>query len=485
MKGKQMNNHQDSSSQRNTAPDPEKRNLNESTETRQGRRGISRRRFLRQPAAAGASLWALNALGVNAFADGDQISTTDIEPAFDEDQAFQVRHALGIVIVGASSGLGAELARQYADHGAYIVLAARRTAKLQEVAADVSARGGVPHIITTDVRDETQCQALVENAIGWLATQGKVIDILALAPIRAQACPIGPDMSTEVLRNVIETNYFGPVNCLKHAVPHLKANKSTVFYFNSITASVPLPTVVGYTTSKHAWRGVMNTLKFENPELTVVSSYFNAVNTEAWHKELTCFNTDTRYCPSLTKTYLIPEENMYPEPVAVAKIVSAIETQTPEAFLSKLNKAAWMIGFSRVELGLFLTMLENSLGWRLVQRLESEIRQAFKGPGTANYAARLLRKLGGPQANNELVDAARYLLSADKSIALYLLAFDDLLDEAAYAAAKQAYDSYRQSLADGSLQGLELLLSSGTLSPSGIAADNDGLAPVTSCPRAV
>lgn len=449
-----------------------------------GRRGVSRRRFLSAPALLGGSLLALNALGVNAAGDGGQ--TAESQPMFDDDHDFQVRQGLGILIVGASSGLGAELARQYAAHGASIVLAARRTERLAQVAEEVSARGGVPYVVPTDVRDETQCQALVERAISWLATRGKAINLLALASIRGQACTIGPEISTEVWQNIIDTNYFGPAWCLKHAIPHLKANRSTIFYFNSLAASIPLPTAVGYTSSKHAWRGVMNVLKFENPELTVVSSYFNAINTEAWHKELTCFNNDKRYCPSLAKSYLFPEENMYPAQVAVEKSIRAIETGAPEAFLSLLNKAAWMIGFTQVELGFFLTQLENAMTWQFKQHMEAEIRQTLKGPGASGYIAHLLRRLRDSRRNNELVVAARYLLSADQSVALYLLALDDRLDESVYVAAKQSYAKYRQSLADGSLQRLNLLLSSGTLSPnSGITDDQDGFAPITNCPRAV
>jgi NAD(P)-dependent dehydrogenase (short-subunit alcohol dehydrogenase family) len=448
------------------------------------RRGMSRRRFLREPVVLGGSFWTLNALGgkTSAYAGQNCLPVTGIE--FDDEEV-AVRKGLGILIVGASSGLGAEMARQYADHGAYVVLAARRTAKLEQVAADVTDRGGVAHVITTDVRNEAECIALIENAIQWLAAQGKVIDILALAPIRAQACAIGPDMSTEVWRNVIETNYFGPIHCLKHAVPHLKANKSTVFYFNSITASVVAPLISSYTASKHAWRGVMNSLKFENPELTVVSSYFNAVESETWHKELTCFNNDKRYCPSITKTYSIPEENMYPIPLAVEKAVRAIETQTPEAFLSLLNKAAWMTGFTRAELGLFLTSFENALGWGHVQQSESQIKQALSQPGAQGEIERLLGKLSDGTPRNELLDAAEYLRSLDPSVSLYLLALDDLLDDAVFAAVKQGHEGYLHSLADGSLQQLLLTLSSGALSPSGIADDDDGFAPVISCPVAL
>lgn len=457
------------------------RNVIDEAKTVTRRQELPRRRFLKQPVFLGGSMLAIGALGGKAFAASGDDATLAFKPHFDDDDDYRVRSGLGIVIVGASSGLGAEMARQYADHGAYIVLAARRTERLQRVAAEVSQRGGTPLVITTDVRDEAQCKSLIEESIAWLATQGKGIDILALASIRVQGAVIGPERSSEVWRMVMETNYFGPAFCLKYAVPHLKQQRSTVFYFNSMTASVPLASAVGYVSAKHAWRGILNVLAAENPELTTISSYFNAIDTEAWDKTLTMFNNDKRYCPSLVRTSLIPTENMYPKSVAVEKVVRAIETKTSEAFLSVLNKAAWMIGFTRVQLGGFLVMIENGLPWSYKQQLEPAIKRSLKGPDAPAYISHLLRKLGDKQASNELVEAARYVMSMDESVALYLLALDDRLDSATLAAIRQGYDAWQQSYADGSTQQLELAISSGILSPSGIADDDDGFAPIDDC----
>ena len=85
-----------------------------------------------------------------------------------------------------------------------------------------SSSSVVAHVITTDVRDEAQCKALIDESIAWLARQGKAIDVLALGPIRSQTAAISPERSTEVWRNVMETNYFGPALCLKYAVPHFE-----------------------------------------------------------------------------------------------------------------------------------------------------------------------------------------------------------------------------------------------------------------------
>jgi NAD(P)-dependent dehydrogenase (short-subunit alcohol dehydrogenase family) len=435
---------------------------------------LSRRAFLKQPPALGLSALALAALGVDPSAqDANElgIDLTDHQPV-------PVRSGLGIVVVGASSGLGAELARQYASHGAHIVLAARLVEKLAAVAADVTARGGTAHVIPTDVRNEAECITLVHRAVAWLASRGKTIDLLALGAFRSQVAPFGPEMSSEVWRNVIATSYFGPALCLKEALPFLKANRSTLFYFNSILSSYALPQAIAYTSVKHAWRGMLYAIEAENPEITIVSSQFNAVDTEGFDKELTVFNDDRRYCPSFFKTYVAPAVEMYPAPLAIAKVVQAIERGDRNVFLSLLNKAAWLVAPTHQRLCGFLTVLELLLRSSVVQQLESEFRQTVSQSGAAGYMNRLLARLNRADGRNELADAASLLLSLDRDVSLFLLAIDDRLDEQTLSIARRRSGAFYQTAGDGTAAQLMLALSAG---PAGSVTDNDGLALVTSC----
>ena len=87
-----------------------------------------------------------------------------------------------ICITGASSGLGAACAVQYAQRGATIVLAARRADRLNEVAKRVREAGGTPHVIVADVAREEECQRVIDETI---ATFG---GIAAWALVRS-GCP--------------------------------------------------------------------------------------------------------------------------------------------------------------------------------------------------------------------------------------------------------------------------------------------------------
>jgi hypothetical protein len=217
---------------------------------------------------------------------------------------------------------------------------------------------------------------------------------------------------------------------------------------------------------------------FQPGEVTIVSSQFNAVDTEGFDKELTVFNDDRRYCPSFFKTYVAPAIEVYPAPLAIAKVVQAIERGDRNVFLSLLNKAAWLVAATHQRLCGFLTVLELLLRASVVQLLESEFRQTVSQSGAAGYMNRLLAKLNRSHGGNELTDTASLLLSLDRDVSLFLLALDDRLDEETLSIARRRSGAFYQTAGDGTAARLMLALSAG---PAGSVTDNDGLAPVTSC----
>jgi NAD(P)-dependent dehydrogenase (short-subunit alcohol dehydrogenase family) len=321
---------------------------------------------------------------------------------------------------------------------------------------------------------------MVNEAIAWLAANGRRLDVLVLGSYRAQVSPFTSQMSTAVWRNVIDTSYFGPAFCLREALPQLKQDSGTVFYFNSITSMFALPQAIGYTSVKHAWRAILNSVRVENPEVSVVSSQFNAVDTEGFDKELTMFDDDRRYCPSFFKSYVAPAAEMYPASLAVSKAIQAIERKRHHVFLSLLNRSAWLLGATHQELCGVLTMLELVMRPHAVQSAEIEYRAAIRG-GTAAYVARLIPKLHDA-GRNELTAAASLLWSLDRAAALFLLALDDHIDAGVLAIARGRTAAFFDNAGNGTAAQLMLALSSGAL--SGTTADQDGLAPVGGCVNA-
>ena len=68
-----------------------------------------------------------------------------------------------VVITGASSGIGRELAYQFAEQGAWLSLAARNGERLAAVTGECQTRGGRAIAIVTDVSEQAQCAQLIKR----------------------------------------------------------------------------------------------------------------------------------------------------------------------------------------------------------------------------------------------------------------------------------------------------------------------------------
>lgn len=122
------------------------------------------------------------------------------------------------VITGASAGIGAACARAFAREGLHVVLAARRADKLDAVAATIRAQGGAASTVVADVTCERDMDALVPRA---LASTGRLDVLVCNAGIgfngRLDETP------TDVMRELMEVNYFGTFYAARAAVRHFRA----------------------------------------------------------------------------------------------------------------------------------------------------------------------------------------------------------------------------------------------------------------------
>jgi len=170
-----------------------------------------------------------------------------------------------VAITGASSGLGAELGRQYAERGAHVVLCARRTSELEEVAASCKAliSTGSPATIRTIVADvslESDCRAFAEFA----AQQFDRIDCLILNAGISMGQEFDTLVDTSILRKLMEVNYFGSVNCLFYALKYLKrSTRPKVVVISSGVGKFATPTRTGYSASKFALHGFFEAWRCE------------------------------------------------------------------------------------------------------------------------------------------------------------------------------------------------------------------------------
>lgn len=164
-----------------------------------------------------------------------------------------------VIITGASSGIGKALAYEFAAKGSKVVLGARSHDKLEKVAKDIKYRGGEAVFCVTDVSIENDCKNLVLTAI---ESFGAVDVLINNAGISMRA--MFADLELYVLKRLMDINFWGTVYCTKHALPYLLKSKGSVLGVASIAGLKGLPGRTGYSASKFAMNGFMETLRIEN-----------------------------------------------------------------------------------------------------------------------------------------------------------------------------------------------------------------------------
>ena len=164
-----------------------------------------------------------------------------------------------VVITGASSGIGEAMARRYAELGARVVLGARREAELRRVADDIEAKGGKVAYVVCDVTRENDCKALIMKAV---ESFGGVDIMICNAGLSMRA--LFDDCDLGVLHRLMDVNFWGTVYCTKYALPYLQQSRGSLVGISSVAGIHGLPGRTGYSASKYAMTGFLDTIRVEN-----------------------------------------------------------------------------------------------------------------------------------------------------------------------------------------------------------------------------
>lgn len=167
-----------------------------------------------------------------------------------------------VVITGASSGIGLASAHAFAQEGASVVLAARSADKLKQTFCELSHKGqeaGRFLAVPTDVQKEDNCKRLIDAAVEKF---GKIDVLVNNAGISMRA--MFRDLDLIVLKRLMDVNFWGTVYCTKYALPYLLKGKGTVVGVISIAGFKGLPARTGYSASKFAIYGFLDTLRVEH-----------------------------------------------------------------------------------------------------------------------------------------------------------------------------------------------------------------------------
>ena len=227
-------------------------------------------------------------------------------------------------ITGASSGIGAELAKQWSQRGARLVLTARREAELHALLQQ--CENPESHIlVTADLTNVDQRNSAINQV---MEATGGIDTLVNNAGISQRSLAIDTDEA--VYRRLMEINYFAPVALSSAVLPSMiKRGAGRIVTISSIAGQVGTPLRSGYCGAKHAIAGYMDSLRAEvakqGVQVTVV--YPGFIATEISRKAMVGDGSPQGHDdPGIVNGIAATD--------CAAKIIAATESHKPEVVIA-------------------------------------------------------------------------------------------------------------------------------------------------------
>lgn len=184
-----------------------------------------------------------------------------------------------VIVTGASSGIGAAFARLAAREGARLVLAARRTQRLEELARELP--DALP--VTVDMRDPDDVRRLVDVTVACLGR----VDVLVNNAGQGMHVPIA-ETRLDDLQAVMELNVYGPLEAMQAVLPLMRAQGGgAIVNVSSNTTRMVIPGIGPYSATKCALNQLSATARAEwAADGVVVSVVLPSVTATEFHKSL-------------------------------------------------------------------------------------------------------------------------------------------------------------------------------------------------------
>ncbi|HRK54846.1 MAG TPA: SDR family oxidoreductase [Cyclobacteriaceae bacterium] len=163
-----------------------------------------------------------------------------------------------IIITGGSSGIGKALASHFGLKGSRVLITGRVKEELEAAVAELSNKGIDIVGCQGDVSLRADNDRMVDLAISKF---GKIDVLINNAGISMRA--LFQDMDLEVIRKIMDINFFGAVYATHSCLPHLIKSKGTIVGISSIAGYRGLPGRTGYSSSKFALNGFLEALRTE------------------------------------------------------------------------------------------------------------------------------------------------------------------------------------------------------------------------------
>ncbi|MFI3322198.1 MAG: SDR family oxidoreductase [Rikenellaceae bacterium] len=235
-----------------------------------------------------------------------------------------------VVITGASSGIGKALAFEFSKAGANVVLGARSYDSLKDIEAQIGSKAMA---VACDVTCEDDCKKLIDAAIERFSS----IDVLICnAGISMRA--LFDDVDLKVLHKLMDVNFWGTVYCCKYALPYIQKSKGSIVGVSSVAGVHGLPARTGYSASKYAMTGFLETIRIENLKkgvhVMVAMPGFTASNVRL--SSLTADGTSQGQSPRKEEKMMSAEQ--------VAKIIAkGVKGRKRHLLMEFQGRATWII----------------------------------------------------------------------------------------------------------------------------------------------
>jgi short-subunit dehydrogenase len=260
-----------------------------------------------------------------------------------------------VFITGASSGIGAALAREFAREGGDVALVARRRDRLETLAADIAASGRRTVVVPCDV---TRDGDLERAAAAARAALGKLDVVVANAGFGVTGAL--ETLSLDDYRRQFETNVFGVLRTVFATLEDLRKSRGRLVLIGSVSGHVGVPGSSAYSMSKFAVHGLAASLAHElapyGIAVTLISPGF--VESEIGQVD----NRGVRH-PEASRRRL-PASIVMATPTAARKIVGAVARRRREAVITGFGKTV-----------VFLQRHQPGLLAKIIRRLGIKGRQ--------------------------------------------------------------------------------------------------------------
>lgn len=239
-----------------------------------------------------------------------------------------------VAITGATSGIGRALALDLLQQGAKVSICGRDLQKL--TAFQESVKNEHLLVIQADVSCETDCKLFIDSTVDHF---GQLDVLINNAGVSMRA--LFEEVDLDVLRKSMDINFWGTVYCSKYALPHLLKVKGSIAGISSIAGYKGLPCRTGYSASKFAMQGFLESLRIEMLHRDVnvlwVSPGFVASNIRN-----TAFSADGK----AQKETPLDEKKLMSAEECASRVLKAIEKRKRTLIMTAQGKlTVWMNKF--------------------------------------------------------------------------------------------------------------------------------------------